>query len=818
MGFAILFCSFLLSTLRIFTAQDTLTPAQSMKDDETLVSADGNFELGFFSQNNSSSSRYLGIWYRKIPIRTVVWVANRENPFSNTLGVLKVNEQGFLILQNSTNGVVWSSNTSSTPQNPVAQLLDSGNLVVKDGHGSNPGNILWQSFDFPYNTLLPGMKLGWNLDLGLDMFLQSWRSTDDPAKGDFKCLIDLRGFPQLFIMKGNIIQCRSGPWNGLQFTGSPQLKPNPIFNFIFVSNKDEVYYSYELKNISVVSRLIISDKGVLERHIWIDRTQSWTLFFGVPTDQCDTYALCGQYASCNINNYPVCACLEGFVPKSPTAWSASDWSDGCVRRTQLNCHSGDGFRKHTEMKLPDTSSSWVDKSLGLKECEELCLRNCSCVAYANSDIRGSGCLVWFDDLIDMREFTEGGQDLYVRMAASELAPTEEKRTSNEKRKVAIVVSCLTVFVGSLALGLLLCIRKRKLLQQGIAKQTDLEDCGDDGAEEDIELPSIDLTTIKNATDNFSNNNKLGEGGFGPVYKGILLDGQEIAVKRLSETSGQGGKEFKNEVILIAKLQHRNLVKLLGCCIQGDEKMLIYEYMPNKSLDSFIFEQTRSKLLDWHMRFHIIGGIARGLLYLHQDSRLRIIHRDLKASNVLLDSDMNPKISDFGLARTFGKDQSAANTKRVVGTYGYMSPEYAVDGIFSVKSDVFSFGVLILEIISGRRNRGFSHSDHGLNLIGHAWRLWMEERAIELLDPSLRYSCSVPQVLRCIQVGLLCVQRLPVDRPDMSAVVVMLGSEISLPQPKQPGFYNERNPFEADSSSSKEGLWSRNEITTSIEPR
>lgn len=420
MGFAILFCSFLLSTIRILTAQDTLTPAQSMRDGETLVSADGNFELGFFSPDNSSSRRYLGIWYRKIPIRTVVWVASRETPFTNTSGVLKVNEQGLLILQNSTNSIVWSSNTSSTPQNPVAQLLDSGNLVVKDGLGRNGEYILWQSFDFPYDTLLPGMKLGWNLDMGLDMFLQSWKSIDDPAKGDFKCLIDLRGYPQLFIMKGNIIQCRSGPWNGLQFTGSPQLKPNPIFNFIFVSNRHEIYYSYELKNSSVVSRLVMSDKGVLERHIWVDRTQSWTLFFGVPTDQCDTYALCGQYASCNINNYPVCACLEGFVPKSPTSWSASDWSDGCVRRTQLKCHSGDGFRKHVEMKLPDTSSSWVDKSLGLKECEEMCLRNCSCMAYANSDIRGSGCLLWFDDLIDMREFTEGGQDLYIRMAASEL--------------------------------------------------------------------------------------------------------------------------------------------------------------------------------------------------------------------------------------------------------------------------------------------------------------------------------------------------------------------------------------------------------------
>ncbi|XP_057993137.1 G-type lectin S-receptor-like serine/threonine-protein kinase SD1-1 [Hevea brasiliensis] len=229
----------------------------------------------------------------------------------------------------------------------------------------------------------------------------------------------------------------------------------------------------------------------------------------------------------------------------------------------------------------------------------------------------------------------------------------------------------------------------------------------------------------------------------------------------------------------------------------------------------LLDETRSKFLGWNIRFHVIGGIARGLLYLHQNSKLRIIHRDLKASNILLDSDMNPKTSDFGLTRTFGQDQSAANTERVVGTYGYMSPEYIVDGLFSVKSNVFSFGLLGLQIICRKRSQKFCHSGHGLNLLAHAWRLWMEERAIELLDPLLRNSCSVPQVLRCIHVGLLCVQRLPLETPDMSAVFVMLGSESPLPQPMPPGFYIERNPFDAELSSSKVGTWSRNEITTTL---
>ncbi|CAH1450556.1 unnamed protein product [Lactuca virosa] len=788
------------------SAVDRVHINQPIKDGNTIVSHGEMYELGFFSPGKSKN-RYLGIWYKKISTFTVVWVANRETPISDTSGVFHMTKEGTLLISSGNNTLIWSSNlTISSVINPVAQLLDNGNLVVWDELYTNKEKLIWQSFDYPGNTLLPGVKLGKDLISGREWFLTSWKNPNDPSKGLHKFWVDTNGYPQIFVGEAQDVQTwiRIGPWNGIGFQGLPVDNMNPIFYIEFVLNEKEIYYTYKLKSTTSIQRFVLVWDGMARRLQWIKRTQEWVGYGNVLVDSCSRYGPCGPFGSCSIKSSLPCSCLEGFEPKVPEEWNAWDWSNGCQRKKpldNLDCRTSDVFHKISGVIFPDTRGSWYNKSMNLGECEVVCRMNCSCSAYAHLDIRngGSGCLLWFDELMDIREYDDDHQELYIRMAASELS-AKEKFSFNKKGELAMVLSVSSVALLLAAAVVYACIKRMKRLHKMGRGSKDRDHTGVHMENLD-ELPFFSLHKIAEATNNFNIDNKIGEGGFGPVYKGVLENGRVVAVKRLSETSQQGLDEFQNEVICIAKLQHRNLVKLLGYCIHGNERILIYEYMDHKSLDSFLFDETRSSMLDWPQRFHIIHGIARGILYLHQDSRLQIIHRDLKAGNILLDREMNPKISDFGLARKFVGQDAIAKTKKVLGTHGYISPEYAVHGRISIKSDVFSFGVVVLEIVSGKKNRGFSHEGHSDNLLGHAWRLYKEDKSIELVSTCLRDSCVMSEVLRSIHVGLLCVQHHAEDRPTMLSVVLMLISEGALPSPKQPAFFTEDSYHEVDNVSS-----------------
>ncbi|ESQ28131.1 hypothetical protein EUTSA_v10018598mg [Eutrema salsugineum] len=313
-----------------------------------------------------------------------------------------------------------------------------------------------------------------------------------------------------------------------------------------------------------------------------------------------------------------------------------------------------------------------------------------------------------------------------------------------------------------------------------------------GLEDDIEkIAALEqkvfpFQVLVSATKNFHQTHKLGEGGFGPVFKGRLPDGRDIAVKKLAQASRQGKNEFVNEAKLLAKVQHRNVVNLWGYCTHGDDKLLVYEYVVNESLDKVLFKSNRRSEIDWKKRLEIITGIARGLLYLHEDAPNCIIHRDIKAGNILLDEKWVPKIADFGMARLYQEDATHVNT-RVAGTNGYMAPEYVMHGALSVKADVFSFGVVVLELISGQKNSSFSLRHPDLTLLEWAYKLYKKGRTMEIIDPEIAASADLDQVKLCVQIGLLCVQGDPHQRPPMRRVSLLLSRKPGhLEEPERPG--------------------------------
>lgn len=417
-----------LSAIRFSAAADVLTSGQSIRDGEmTLVSSDRTFELGFFSPRNSKN-RYLGIWYKDIP-DTIVWVANRNSPLINSSGTLSFTSEGHLVLLNRSNSAIWSSNLSRTVRKPIVQLLDSGNLVLRDNSTENSYDVsLWQSFDYPSDTLLPKMKLGWNLLFRSETYLSSWKAIDDPSLGDYVYRLDIRGLPQgelVFTGPTSTITYRTGPWNGAEYSGASVL-PNSVFRPRMVINETDSYYCYDSLNNNYITRATLSPSGLLQRLVAKRGSTNWTPMYWIPYDLCDNYGKCGPNSICMINEAPICKCLKGFEPRSADQWQMLNWSGGCQRKVKVNCSAGEeeGFISVDGVKLPDLLNFSLDENMNLEECRAKCLKNCSCTAYANSKVTGggSGCMMWFGDLVDIREFQhfQYRQDIHIRVPASEL--------------------------------------------------------------------------------------------------------------------------------------------------------------------------------------------------------------------------------------------------------------------------------------------------------------------------------------------------------------------------------------------------------------
>ncbi|XP_006366861.1 G-type lectin S-receptor-like serine/threonine-protein kinase CES101 [Solanum tuberosum] len=774
-----------------FAQKNTIFQGQHLRVGEKLESANKEFRLEFFSLD-ANKTQYIGIFYNLPSNMTLfpgddrpVWVANRDIPIQYASGnTLTLDDDGKLKIFYGGDSFVMLSSYNVTTRNASATLFDNGNFVLVELNTNGSENkTLWQSFDYPTDTLLPGMKLGRNVKTGQIWSLTSWISKDVPASGSFTIGIDTNDIDQLIIWWMGSVFWTSGRWGNETFGNVSRVSHYEYVNLSFVSTEDEKYVTYSVSETRTLSRYVMDTFGFIKER---GAAGPFGVCFYKPSAGCVTQESIG----CSIRN-------DSWFKRRP------------------NSVSGNRFR-------------FANNNMSLFDCKKQCEKNCSCAAFASITATGTGCDIWSNvsilnslesdvftldderDLVPIRNRNSTDVPSTVSLPP-DLAPEPSPNSTSGSSKGTstkwwiwlIAIIGLTLFVGLSSLCYFLHGKGKAkatallLLNQtaNISKKRKI----DKKMSHEVQLYSLESLAI--ATDNFSPGNKLGEGGFGPVYKGEMADGQEVAIKRLSTSSGQGLLEFKNEILLIAKLQHTNLVRLLGYCTLREERIIVYEYMHNKSLDFFLFDSNKKELLNWDTRFRIIEGIAQGILYLHKYSRLKVIHRDLKASNILLDAEMNPKISDFGMARIFGTQESEANTKRIVGTHGYMSPEYALRGIVSTKTDVFSFGVLLLEIVSGKKNNSCYDSEHPLNLIGLAWELWRDERALELIDATLIESCSRDEVMRCIHVGLLCVQDYAKDRPSMSNVVSMLMNDTKQPPPppERPGFFIERGDQRAEIS-------------------
>ncbi|GJN39149.1 hypothetical protein PR202_gb28248 [Eleusine coracana subsp. coracana] len=702
--------------------------------------------------------------------------------------------------------LVWSTNISaagSSNNGTVAVISDIGNLVLlrreEDGEV-----VLWQSMDHPTDTWLPGFRIGLNKLTGEVQTLTAWKNYADPAPGAYSLGIDPNGTSQFFISWNRTTRFwGSGEWNGDIFSGIPEMTSHYIYNFEFVSDANASYFTYSLQDPAVISRLVMDISGQIRQLTWVPSLQQWMLIWTEPHQLCDVHAVCGAFGVCDEKGEPFCSCLSGFRPVSVTDWELGDRTLGCRRNSplQLQCDDrgtnsdsaqDDAFLLMAGISLPRNPASFAQASSAEEDCRSICMRNCDCSAYAY----GSGCALWYGDLLNMQKLSDdtaggGNNGVFVRMSHATMDGGDAP--SKRRKKTIALASSIAAAILALSATVSVVVISYKRRQTNLRQA---EAAPEDG---NSLLMALKYSDLRRATKNFSK--KIGGGSFGSVYKGTLPGGNNcncnaatIAVKRLEGLLCLGEKQFRNEVRTIGTIHHVNLVRLRGFSSRGStDRLLVYDYMPNGSLDKALFfgrSTTCRPLLSWRARFQIAVGAARGLLYLHDGCRDRIIHCDVKPENILLDEGMVAKVADFGMAKLVGREFSRVLTT-VRGTIGYLAPEWISGVPITAKADVYSYGMVLMEIISGRRNARYCSSEEkGMMMSEYfplvAARMVSEgEPLVGLLDERLNGDVDERELDRACRVACWCVQDDEADRPTMEQVVQALEGVVAVDVPPIP---------------------------------
>ncbi|XP_068652715.1 G-type lectin S-receptor-like serine/threonine-protein kinase SD2-5 [Aristolochia californica] len=719
-----------------------------------LLSNNKNFAFGFTTTQEDVTLFMLVVIH--IGSSRAVWTANRGSPVGNSDKFVFDND-GNVYLK-SGDGIVWSTNTSGKGVTSM-ELQDSGNLVLI----KNDSSPLWQSFSNPTDTLLSGQNFTAGMKLvsihngnGLSYYLQI-------TSGDLVFYADFRPPQPYWSMQkdsrritnkiGGEIYSAALDSNTLR---AYDMSLNLLWQFIFSDTSDSnITWAAVLGSDGVFSFFNLQNGGSLGP----ESTR-------IPQDSCHTPEPCDPYYICHSGNRCQCPAVLSSSNCKPNIGSQ------CSTRDEVELISvGDGLEYFATGFVPPVAKS------NLSSCKNLCMDNCSCHSLFFEEVSGN-CFL-FSEIGSLQQ-SEKGSTAYISfikvLSKGSSSSPDEGGTGKKHFPIVVIISIVTVFV---IVGLIYCgiVCYRKMSAPEPAKSSSEEE--DNFLEELSGMPiRFSYKDLQTATNNFTV--KLGQGGFGSVYHGVLPDGMEIAVKKL-ESIGQGKKEFRAEVSIIGSIHHVHLVRLRGFCTEGTHRLLAYEYMAKGSLDRWIFQRSGYDLLDWDKRFNIALATAKGLAYLHEDCSVKIVHCDIKPENVLLDDNFVARVSDFGLAKLMTREQSHVFTT-LRGTRGYLAPEWITNYAISEKSDVYSFGMVLLEVISGRKSYDPSEISEKAHFPTYAFKKMEEGKMKDILDSRLNFVEKDERIFTAIKVALWCIQEDMHLRPSMTKVVQMLEGLCEVPLP------------------------------------
>ncbi|KAL6223099.1 hypothetical protein ACLB2K_006489 [Fragaria x ananassa] len=753
------------------SAPSNISPGSSLtpNSNSSWLSSSGVYAFGFYKQGNGYA---VGIVLAGMPEKTVVWTANRDDPLVSDNATLLMTADG-LSLQPTQGKPLVASITQAVFS---ASMLDSGNFVLYN----SDQEIVWQSFDYPTDTLLPKQTL----KAGAQLY--SAKSETNSSTGIFRLSMQT---------DGNLVQypvATTDTADNAYYATRTDLSGD---NVILHLDADGHLYlvnntGLTIKNLtnggnpadqgkSYLMRLDVD--GIFRLYSYsLKQNGNWSVEWESSLDQCDPLGLCGYNSYCvTMDLKAECKCLPGFEPITP-----GDQTSGCGRNMVADvCNSENENFTYIMKELPNTrwkNYAYMTLSLSDKEeCNKACLEDCNCEAAL---FEYGSCRKQRLPLSYGRRRLDTSNSAFIKVGISKTPATDDFLIEGSKKNGRVVVLILgvtfTAFGTILLVSSVIAVWKHEVW--GYKRMNQLN--GDvEWNEEDVAPRPYAYEQLEKMTDNFKE--EVGRGASATVYKGVMLSSQRlVAVKRLDKVAAEGEKEFQTEMKVIGKTHHRSLVRLLGYCLDGPKKLLVYEYMSNGSLADILF--TPERKLYWEERMGIARNIARGFLYLHEECDTQIIHCDIKPQNILMDEYMCPKISDFGLAKLLQQDQTGTTTG-IRGTKGYVAPEWHRKMPITVKADVYSFGIVLLEIACCRRNVDWSLPEEEAildELVYHYFESGELSKLVRDEDINRR------QFERAIKVGLWCIQDEPSLRPSMKKVLLMLEGTVDIPVPPNPSSF------------------------------